>query len=73
MEELEAINKKLLIQTKIDAKEVQFMGSARVRLDKNWGFLGGILAQYYNLFGKRVSEEYFKKRMSEVLNQKSSK
>ncbi len=70
-EELEEVNKKLLTTSKIDGEEMQFLATAKQRLDRDWSYLPGILNQYYNLFGRRVSEEYFKKRMKDSLNHKN--
>ena len=63
----EFLEEQLKERDKIDLKELEFMRSAKERLNKDFSFLEGIIRQYYNLFGVRVTKKYFIKRMNELL------
>ena len=65
--EIKKIEDEIKSYEKISKEEVDFFKSAKGRLEINPTFILGILKQYYNLFDKRISREYFYKRMNEAL------
>ena len=68
LKEVQKIDDSIKDYEVISKDEIKYFEGVKKRLDINPSFISGILKEYYNLFGKRVSREYFYKRMKEALN-----
>ena len=62
-----ALQNQLKEMDKITQEEIEFFRSANKRLQRNPTFMKGILNQYFNVFGKRVTEKYFRQRMKRLI------
>lgn len=66
--ELNKVDDELKHLKEVSKTEVEFMVSADERIKRNPIYLEGILNQYYNMFGQRVTRSYFLTRMKRLIS-----